>query len=368
MNQITAANINSSEKIERWEEFQELSASVVSIVASEFPKSVGIDTNEFLKSYPPISENDIFKCNETIKKRRKLWADLVYDIIFEIGNQSLSNLTRDANLVADPAKGWESDFKIAFERTTAKVAADKGIEFSWTVENTLKSNDATHKDKSSVFDPKAYVTFWNLKSDSYELNSKIHKTLELVIRKRLEDQQIPIDSKSLDQLISYLLTGYVYTDLRTSIDNSPDWLRSDDGLLASHPDEMSVLEKLTQNAFNENCRESSSYEWKIVQNIRNRHIEREDRISTLKGTIEYLVDAGILLKKNGNETVRYTLSPGMVAPLMSTKSSQSGESGFKILSKLRNSGGEVFKELSKEAASILFTSATIGIGKLMMGG
>ena len=126
---------------------------------------------------------------------------------------------------------------------------------------------------------------------------------------------------------------------------------------------------LTQGRFDEASQNRPSCDWVRVNALRRSYLDREDLDETFAGTISYLIEAGILLKKRPDEVDLYTLSPAMVAPLMASRAPSSGESrGFKLLSMVRTAGPTVFKELAKEAAQIVFTSATIGIGKLVMGG
>ena len=131
---------------------------------------------------------------------------------------------------------------------------------------------------------------------------------------------------------------------------------------------MDILLTLTQRSFDEACRDKPLHDWAHVEALRKSHLERQHLGETLAGTISYLVDAGILLKKPVDKAIHYTLSPTMVAPLMASTASGSGDSGFKLLSKLRTATTPAFKELAKEAAQIVFTSATIGLGKLVLGG
>lgn len=366
--------IESTTDIERWEQFRNMSVKVVSVVASEFPHPVELDQVELIGSQP-VGKSERFVCTETLRLRRELRAKLVSNLVKEVGSMSLRCLRNDAQASDNPPASWVADFHLAVDLAAAEITADPHFEMRLLLNQVKREASGTVEVDQADFDPLTYLTLRQLVCRSESLDDRLKLAVIEAICSLLGGARAPVPTDHLDELAEYLLKGEVNKDLRQWTEEATHWpsdatywLTGPDTLMASSQAALEILLTIIQSSFDEACRDLPLHDWSRVEALRKGHLEREHNCETLAGTISYLVDAGILLKKPADDVVRYTLSPAMVAPLMASTASGSGDSGFKLLSKLRTATTPAFKELAKEAAQIVFTSATIGFGKLAMGG
>ena len=345
--------VQPEQKIERWIEFQELCTRIVAIVASDFPKPVLIEMSDLFTT--PSDRSKII-CLEIVTHRRALREKLVRRLINLVGLKALTRLLVEAQAgAADETKaGWIAEFQRSF------YSAAKEIEVS----SEIKGREMLNKilDMKN-HDPKDLVRPWHMRCDSYELSKQILGAVSQELQTFIDEAKVRITKADLDELARYVLGNRIVKDAKEFEKSLVDWENSTDRLPTNHPVAMNLLTVLTEQALNEECQSDPKADWISVENIRTRHRQYQSREETLAGTIDYMVEAGIIRKKQVNGVDHYTLSPGMVAPLMSAKSKGSDESGFSLLSKLRKPGADGAKELLKEVSGMVFSAALVSFGR-----
>ena len=292
---------------------------------------------------------------------------VVRDRVATAEQRARALLTLDAAAGAEDTATWKVDFRRAVEQAAEQLDQNPRYRLLWELDRDLPPKTAAPRQDDALYDARSFVRLWHLVSASSTLHDQLVEAFASELHPLLRERDVVVDRSGLLDLAAYVLNGTLEHDLQQSLDDaSPDWLQTPDGLPSDNPAAMALLEALTQREFDAACEGVALHDGAQVHALRARHRLWEDRQETLDGTIDYLVDAGILVVKPNDDATRYTLSPRMVAPLMSAKAAGSGGSGFTLLSTLRKTSGDTFKELAKEGAQILFTSATIGLGKLVL--
>jgi len=373
--------IEAIENIERWETFNDLAAKILSIVASDFPKPVILSEGEVLNESLPVNNNQKNTCIDTISKRRHLRSESIKEFVADVFNEALLLVRDQAKAVPNLHGERAADFLKAEELATLEIAQDPRIRNKFFAQKAIAEiGELLPND----FDPSLFLNLGSiLRHSGYELKGHLDAMVAQIIRSRLSESVVGVNESVVKQLCKYLTDGAWLSDIERSCKVDPNWLSSKDGLflskeglVVSSPDEVQLLNALTEVEFNNKCRKNNQHtDWSEVERIRKMNFDRQDLEETFRGTRDYLVHAGVLLVKNatsdeGNDLICYTLSAAMVGPLMSAKTSVEGESGFGLFSKLRRLsqlGKPATKELLREGAQVLFTSIAVAGGKIALG-
>lgn len=377
----------------RWEDFQTLSALIVAEVAQEFPKPIHLDRDAIFTQkleMQRVTKEEEDLCKSYISERRRQRVKLSLAVLEEIEHAVLAQLRKQIT------NGRDDTFAKAVRVDLDRISTDPSVLQHFNLSRKLMVHEESPEDviilsshrpedtlipSSHQFDPWAYLHIENLrKIKSDGLSTIITEQVSSIISKHYSTcSDINIDN--LCGALSHVIeNGYLGKQLLSARDAIANSLMDEEEItvnLEDMPDDQSTaisafLTTATNTTYKKECAKPECGNWSEIETIRERHRDWESKSETWAGTVEYLLDSGILLRKtspgkrNGKAIERYTLSPGMIAPLM-TQTSKMGDSGFSFLSRMGNASGESLKELAKEAASIVFSSSVIGVGKLIMG-
>lgn len=293
----------------------------------------------------------------------------ILDVKNEVADVALDMMQQDFDAAPqsdiENPDSWIHAYRRAKERALDAIGSDERIKLAWELDKITST--ASNEGDIGEFDASRYLRldhFLSEKSLFWKIEEMTQKGLEAVFKNR----GITVAPSGIVPSMIHLMQA------ACGKESALLYLRSQEVQIQHfnlESMESDILVELAKPFFSERLK-NANFDWDQAKKWGEENEDRQRLEETFAGTLSYLLDAGIVTKRTkvtaaGHEEETFTLTPAIIAPLMTSAANGTGESGFQLLSRFRAGGALAISELTKEAAQIIFTSATIGLGKLMMG-
>lgn len=366
--------IESTRQFARWEQFQQLTVKIVAVLADQFPHAVALDpNNDALLGKPVVGRDELNYWESARLTRESVLLDAIHKFKTEIDKAVLARIQSEFDAASssevEAPTSWCYLYQKSKERAFGLIESDEKIQNTWRMHKAISQH--TGKVDYAEFDPNEYLRLSHFRF-GMSLEAKLQEMAKRELETIMKGRGITASQSDLDSVIEYLLH-----EAEASTENTRAYLNSAGAQVEwcnADSKHSNLLIELIRPEFAKELN-NQRIDWEQAKRWGDEHQRRQQLQDTFAGTLNYLLDAGIVTQRTkdklnistGRKDSTYTLTPAIIAPLMASTAKSTGESGFQTLSRVRASSESAFTELAKEAAQIIFTSATIGLGKLVMG-